>query len=39
MEHWFDRATKIFAGGAISRRGLLERRPSLIRMSSTSNGD
>ena len=24
MEHWFDRATKMFAGGAISRRGLLE---------------
>jgi hypothetical protein len=24
MEHWFDRATKMFAGSAISRRGLLE---------------
>ncbi len=24
MEHWFDRATKLFAGGAISRRSLIE---------------
>ena len=24
MEHWFDRATKFFAGGTISRRGVLE---------------
>ena len=24
VEHWFDRATKMFAGGAVSRRGLLE---------------